>query len=509
MDPVLLILCSICIVLLVSNFFKIYEYCVRLWKLSNIPAPPGVPFIGNSLKLLKMSPPQRVKWIIEQDRKFSGIYKTYIGSLVIVRLRKPHHVEQLLPSTVHITKSTIYRFIEPWLGKGLLTSTGDQWAHHRKLITPAFHFGILEQYAPVMYEKACILAERLEKVVKEKAGQPIDIFPYITMCTLDILGETAMGINMHTQSKTEHQYAKHLQRFSDILMDQFIRPWSSIDFTYYYRKEGREFREAIRRMHEFTDEVIQSRKLVRAENKAQGKTNEEYDDLGQRKRKAFLDVLLDANENAENPLTDKEVQENVSTFMFAGHDTTSTAISWVLFCLGNAPEVQEKLHEELDEVLGDSTEIPTLKQISELKYLERVFKEGLRLYPSAPEFSRLLHTKLIIDGYEIPPGTTVSVSPFFTHRDPEYWKDPLKFDPDRFLPENSKNRHPYAYFPFSAGPRNCIGQKFAMLEAKYILCSLLRKFKVKSLKNHENVQYYFAMIMRPAEGIELYLTPRK
>lgn len=509
MEPVSLILVSICILLLMSNLFKIYNYFVSYVKLLKIPGPSNIPLFGSSLKLLKMDQESRVKWIIQQDKVYNGFYKIYMGPAIVVRIRQPHYVEQLLPSTVNITKSQFYKFLYPWLGKGLLTSTGEKWFSHRKMITPAFHFGILEQYAPVMFEKAEILTNRFEKMVQENPDQPIDVFQYLTMCTLDIICETAMGINMHAQSKNEHEYAKYVQRFSELVTTRFISPWSFYDTVYQFTKDGKEFKAMVEGMHNFTNKVIQSRKLARAEKKSQEANEEDCDDMGQRKRKAFLDILLDANESAESPLTDAEMREHVDTFMFAGHDTTSAAVSWALFSLGNDPEVQAKLHEELDDMFGDSTENATMKQISELKYLERVIKESLRLYPSAPEFSRMLHTKLTINGYEIPAGTVVLMSPFMTHRDPEYWENPLKFDPDRFLPENSKNRHPYSYFPFSAGPRNCIGQKFAMLEAKIIMCSILRKFKVRSLKNHENVRYYFGLILRPIDGIKMYLTPRK
>lgn len=145
--------------------------------------------------------------------------------------------------------------------------------------------------------------------------------------------------------------------------------------------------------------------------------------------------------------------------MFEGHDTTAAAMCWALHLIGSHPDVQNKLHEELDRVLGDA-DTPTFEQLKahELPYLEQVLKECLRLYPSVPAIGRELDHDLNVCGYEVPKTATVLLLSFLVHRDPKYWPDPHTFDPERFSPENSAHRHPYCYVPFSAGPRNCIGK---------------------------------------------------
>ncbi|XP_033222460.1 cytochrome P450 4C1-like [Belonocnema kinseyi] len=147
-----------------------------------------------------------------------------------------------------------------------------------------------------------------------------------------------------------------------------------------------------------------------------------------------------------------------------------------------------------------------MKEITELKYLDRVIKENLRLNPSVPGIGRRLTEDIILDGYFIPKGCNINLSIMSLHRDPEVWNDPLKFDPDRFLPENCIGRHPYAYVPFSAGPRNCIGQKFAMAEQKIVLTSILRKWRVKSAKSQEEMKLRSTFILRPHEGNPMYFT---
>ncbi|KAF4525161.1 hypothetical protein B566_EDAN014752, partial [Ephemera danica] len=150
--------------------------------------------------------------------------------------------------------------------------------------------------------------------------------------------------------------------------------------------------------------------------------------------------------------------------------------------------MQRRVVEELEEVFGDSGRAPEMADLANLKYLERCVKEALRLYPSVPFIERSLKTDEILDNNAVPGGTTISVNLFIIHRDPEFWPDPEKFDPDRFLPENMQNRHPYAYIPFSAGPRNCIGQKFALLEEKVVVSTVLRRFRVEAAQTLEDTK---------------------
>ncbi|XP_023245130.1 cytochrome P450 4C1-like [Copidosoma floridanum] len=195
--------------------------------------------------------------------------------------------------------------------------------------------------------------------------------------------------------------------------------------------------------------------------------------------------------------------------MFAGQDSVAMGICNTLFALGNAFEIQEKVYQEMKEVIGDSDEVATASQLGQLKFLDRVIKEALRIYPSAPSIGRCTEHDIVIDGYLIPKSTIIRMNLYQAHHDPEIWPDPETFDPDRFLPENSKGRHIYSYFPFSAGPRNCIGKKFAYLELKTVLTAILRKWKVSSVLKPSEMKMVANITLQPANGrIELLLTPR-
>ncbi|XP_066595542.1 cytochrome P450 4C1-like [Prorops nasuta] len=507
-----LVILALAIILSINILQSIYNACIYRIALNKIPGP-GLPFFGLTYIGITATKEGRFKILHDYCLKYpAGIFRTWILFEGNVHIYKPDYMEDLITSTKEITKSFVYDFLLPWLGTGLLTSTGEKWFHSRKLITPTFHFNILEKFAVVMSEKTELMIKHLEEKTTNYPKKAVDVFPYATKCALDTICETAMGINIDAQADTdqENEYSKALYTFSEITFYRFFRPWLKPDWIFKQTKLGKEYFNAIKTMHRFTEKVIRRRQAVRKVEHSTDNSKEnnaEADEfLGKQKRKAFLDLLLDASEKDSNPLSLTELREQVDTFMFAGHDTTGVAITWALFCLGNEPEVQERVHDELRDVFGDSKKPATTKELTELKYLDRVLKEVLRLFPSAPTVSRKLIDDTKIAGYVVPKGTTITFDVYSTHRNPEFWPNPDKFDPDRFLPENSKGRHPYAYIPFSAGPRNCIGQKYALLELKTAVTAILRIWRLKSVKTYDTIDLHAAIILRPSNGVNIYFT---
>ncbi|XP_025263686.1 cytochrome P450 4C1 isoform X2 [Camponotus floridanus] len=508
MDFISLILGTLFVILIIRVIMLMYHQYILRRKLKNIPQYGRFPF-GAALELIKLTNEGLVQWYLQRMLQFKeGIFVHWLTIFPFINLYKPELLEIIMTSTVNIEKGHPYQLLKSWLGNGLLTSTGKQWFHDRKLIGPTFHFSILDQFAVIMYEKAEILIKCLEKEIAKNPGMPINIFPFTNNVALDVICETAMGVNTHAQ-EDEIKYTAIIHRVSKLVTKRLIRPWLWSDWLYNLMPEGMEYKSMINIIHKFTREVIHKKKIIRQSRNDSTKAENEDDepDIGKPERKAFLDLLLDQNEKDEIPLTDDELRAQVDTFMFEGHDTTAVAITWTLFLLGNNLEHQKKVHEELKEVFKDS-EIPAnIKELSQLKYLDRVIKEALRIFPSVPIITRKLSVDIKIGDYTFPKGVTVALGIGLVHRNPEVWPDPLKFDPDRFLPENSKHRHPYAYIPFSAGPRNCIGQKFALLEEKTMLTAILRKWRVESVK--KLVEYEATLILRPTEDIFIHFTPKK
>ncbi|XP_035209832.1 cytochrome P450 4c3-like isoform X2 [Stegodyphus dumicola] len=435
------------------------------------------------------------------------LLRFWFGLKPVVLFFKPETVEVVLSSNALLEKTFVYDFLAPWFKQGLITSSGIKWKKRRKLLTPAFHFRILDDFLPVIDNHARFLAEKLKQEVGSKS---FDLVPYITLCSLDILCETAMGKYVGAQKK-DTPYVKALNAASHLFGTRFMKPWLWPEFIFKNTAEGRKFKESTDIMDEFTRSVIRERKgYVLKEIKGGMDIEEAFkkDDFGMKRRKAFLDLLL--HEHLTDPcFTEEDITEEVNTFMFAGHDTTAVGMSWALYLIGQDPEVQEKVQEELEEIFGDDWDRPfTVDDVKNLKYLECVLKESQRLYPSLPYIGRESSCDVVVNGYTIPAGTNCMIFTYMLHRDAEVYPNPEKFDPDRFLPENAVGRHPYAYVPFSAGPRNCIGQRFAMMEQKVVLAHVLMNYEVKSLVPRDQLHLTAEMVLRSRNGIIMQITPR-
>ena len=192
-----------------------------------------------------------------------------------------------------------------------------------------------------------------------------------------------------------------------------------------------------------------------------------------------------------------------------GHDTTTSGISFVLYNLAKYPDIQQKVFEEISTLGEDVHKTLTMQDLNNLRYLELVIKESLRLYPSAPFIGRKITEEVTLGDVIIPEGTTMMISPFFLGRSPKIYQNPLNFDPSRFDVEtNNERSNPFAYVPFSAGPRNCIGQKFAMLEMKSLTSKIIRNFQLSIKKENEELDLISELILRPENGIVLCATSR-
>ncbi|XP_035735156.1 cytochrome P450 4C1-like isoform X1 [Vespa mandarinia] len=500
------ILFTLLIIILIDVLSKLYKFYVFRKTINKIPG--DASFFSNVINFNRLPKDEYHKAFCQYTVRYKeGIYKLWMGYKPMVYIYKPEYAEVILRSSTNINKPTTYDSLKPCLGNGLVTSTGSKWHHDRKLITPTFHFSILDNYMTVMLEKSEILIDRIEKELGKNIGKnAVNIYPLIAAFTLDVICETAMGVNIHAQDNTFTGYPGYIHKMTNSIFYRYLRPWLKLDSIFALTVEGKQFYSSIKEIHRFNREVIKKKKEARRE-KCQDES--EFDELGRKKRKAFVDILLDINENHSNQLSEKDMDEQVATIMFAGHDTSASAIFWTLLCLATEPEIQDKVYEELKDVFDDLDGPITINIISQLKYLDRVCKESLRLYAVVPEFSRQITEEITIGQYVIPKNTELTIHVHGLHHDPEIWPDPEKFDPDRFLTYETQNRHPYSYIPFSAGPRNCIGQKFANLEHKLIIAILLRKWMVKSSILRKDIRMYHTVILRPLNDVYLRFIPRE
>ncbi|XP_072165423.1 cytochrome P450 4C1-like [Diadema setosum] len=475
--------------------------CLRIFFLiSKFHGPTALPIVGNTYHFSK-DPREffvnNTALANQYREKSGGVMRVWMGPLPCLIIYSPKHAKVILRSSSHIKKGFLYKFLKPWLGQGLLLSSGKKWFHRRKMLTPTFHFSILQNFMEVFNEQSNILAEKLDKFANQFVS--VNIFPLVTCCVLDIICETAMGKHANAQRETDNEYVLAVRRLSDLILQRVKSPAMWMEIIFDNTEAGEKQRNYLNILHDVTCRMIQKRLLEPPNHR----NHADWDDgsvAGKRKRVAFLDLLLQMHR--EDPsFTLDDVKEEVDTFMFEGHDTTAAFISWAILLIGLHPGVQARLHEEMDQVFEGYTDRPvTAQDLAKLTYLTCVVKETLRLIPPVPAIQRKLEDDIVLDGKVVPKETIITLSIYNLHHDPEQFPEPEAFNPDRFLLDANVKRHPYAYIPFSAGPRNCIGQKFAMMEAKVVLSNLLRRFSFQSVQTIDEAKPIDELVMRPMEG---------
>ncbi|KAE8610092.1 hypothetical protein XENTR_v10012012 [Xenopus tropicalis] len=364
---------------------------------------------------------------------------------------------------------TAYKYLVPWIGKGLLVLSGPKWFQHRRLLTPGFHYDVLKQYVSLMSDCTRVMLDKWDKLMPNEKS--IELFHHVSLMTLDTIMKCAFSYNSSCQNNRDNEYIKAVYELSYLVYERSsFFPYHN-DVIFSLSPLGFRFRKALSIAHQHTDKVIKHRK--------ESLINEtELDKISQKRHLDFLDILLFAKDENGKGLSDEDLRAEVDTFMFAGHDTTASGISWILYCIAKYPEHQQKCREEITELLGDR-ETMEWGDLGQIPYTTSCIKESLRLYPPVPIIGRRLSKSITFsDGRSLPEGTEVITSIYAINRSPSVWKDPEVFDPSRFSPENSDSRHPHAFIPFSAGPRNCIGQNFAMNEMKVVVALTLQRYEL-------------------------------
>ncbi|KFB40895.1 AGAP013241-PA-like protein [Anopheles sinensis] len=462
--------------------------------------PPAYPLIGNGLLFINNTPADFLPTVGRLLQQYGNCVRIWLGTQLLI---------VILSSNKYIDKSIEYNFIKPWLGEGLLTSTGRKWFAHRKVITPTFHFKILEQFIEIFDQQSSTFVEVLKPYAE--SGKSFDIFGPVTLCALDVICETAMGTKVNAQLNSDSKYVQAVKEITALVQVRLFHFLIRYDFFYRFSDNRRKTQEALKVLHGYTDSVIRSRReeLNRAAQRGGTEIDENANDLGIKKKVAFLDMLLQSKIDGQ-PLTDLEIREEVDTFMFEGHDTTTSAISFLLQCLAKNPDVQQKVFDEIRSIVGDDRKQPvTMAMLNDMNYLDLVIKETLRLNPSVPMIGRKMMENSNINGKIFPAGSNIIIMPFFLGRDPKNFPNPEKFDPERFNVERSAEKmNPYQYIPFSAGPRNCIGQKFAVAEIKSLVSKVLRNYEILPALGEHKESYVSELILRPGNGVFVRLQPR-
>ncbi len=426
-----------------------------------------------------------------------------LGEWPVLVCFHPETVEPILSSSTNIAKSFEYELVKPWLSTGLLLASGNKWRGRRKMLTPAFHFKILEDALHVFNGNGDKLADAFQRQ-GGNGETAIDILPFVTNFTLDVILEAAMGKRLDIQEgKASCEYPEAIHGLLHFFQVRQRSPWLYPEPLFMLSPMYWKQRKFLKVVHDFTKGVIKERKAeFQYEKEA-------------KKRVAFLDLLLNLQASSNGQFSDEDVQEEVDTFMFAGHDTNASAMSWTLLLLACHSEAQKRVLDEQRGIFGDDDAGDVEHaQLSRMRYLEACIKEALRLFPSVPVMGRQLLDDLEVDGETAPKGATAIVFTYLLHRNETVWgKNAGEFVPERFLEGSVESaeapRHPYAFVPFSAGPRNCIGQKFAMMEQKTGISKVIRRLKLEKITAFEDVEPIVEIVTRPDRPIKALFKPRR
>ena len=362
------------------------------------------------------------------------------------------------------------------LGEGLLSSEGDHWKRQRKLAQPAFHRHKVESYAAIMTEYTEQMAQQWS------AGGTFDVHEQMMQLTLRIVVRTLFGMETSHTKDISRSLTTVMRNSSGarLILPGFAR-WLPLPGM-------KELRRAVSDLDRTIYQIIRQRRAANAES----------DDL--------LSMLMESRDEDGASMDDKQVRDETMTFFLAGHETTALALSWACHLLSRHPEAERQLHAELDSVLQGRT--PTLADLTQLPFTDGVVKEALRLYPPAWAIARTTIEEFELGGYRIPAGANIVMSQWVMHRDPRYFPEPEKFDPARWSTERTEKLPRFAWFPFGGGPRQCIGNAFALMEASLLLAVIASRFELDAA-DEAVAEPVPGFTLRPRNGVRLQVKRRQ
>ena len=358
-----------------------------------------------------------------------------------------------------------FRVLRVFLRNGLLTSEGAHWLRQRRIVQPAFHRDRIAGFGDTMTSAAGDLVDDWLRSPSETVNVTADMM----RLTLRIVGETLLSTDVSQEADRVGQALHTMLRSANEAIGRVV-PMPA----WWPGRANRVQRAAMRTLDDVILEIIASRRTSAGRAGSMARASD--DDL--------LSMLMEArDEETGEGMSDAQLRDEVMTIFLAGHETTAIALGWTWHLLASHPSVRQRLERELDHALGGRP--PTMADLSRLGYVDQVVKESMRLYPPAWVVSRRPMSEDVVGGCRIPAGAIVLTSPYVTHRHPEFWPNPERFDPDRFDPTRSVERPPFAYFPFGGGPRQCIGNTFAMMELVLVVSAIAQRCRLDATDRRE------------------------
>jgi cytochrome P450 len=440
------------------------------------PGPKNAPIIGN-LRAFRANP---LSFLTNAARQYGDLVYFRVAQQHMYLVNHPDYVREILVNNQgNFIKSRALQRAKVLLGEGLLTSEGQHHLRQRRLVQPAFHRDRLAGYASAMSESAVRARQRW------KAGATMDISVEMAQLTLAVVAKTLFSADIESEAPEIGAAMTSILQLFRVLLLPFSEYLDKLPLP-----SMRRFEKARARL----DATIYG--LIR-ERRASGV------DTGD-----LLSMLLLAQDEDKDggQMTDEQVRDEALTLFLAGHETGANALSWTWYLLSQHPEVERRLHAEIDAVLGHRA--PELADLPQLRYAEMVLSEALRLYPPAWGIGRKAIGAFTVGGFDVPANSICILSPYVVQRDARWFPDPEKFDPERWTAEARDSRPKFAYFPFGGGARVCIGERFAWMEGVILMAAIAQKWRFR-LEPGQHVEPLPLVTLRVKNGLRMIAEPRE
>lgn len=435
-----------------------------------IPSFRGLPIIGNLLAYRR----DEIGLYQRMHQVCGDISVTRLGNISLVMVFSPQYIATILVDRDYeaLEKAPpLRRFLKPLIGRGLLAADHTSHRQQRKLVAPAFQHRRIAHYTTIMAEHA----EQVQRTWSD--GAEIDIADAMLQITLAVVGKTLFDADVGSEATQLREALVSVQRCTNRRLSALI-PLSDIWPT----PTNREFHHAVARLDATIYHILETRR------------RQQHD------RGDLLSMLLQAQDESGQGMSDQQVRDEAMTLFIAGYETTANALTWTWYLLTQHPEIYERVCEEVDRVLAGRG--PTSDDLPNLPYTLQVLKESLRLYPPVHVIGRQVVEPFNLDGYHFSKGTLIGISMYVVHRNPMYFPNPERFDPDRWTPKFEAMLPRGVYIPFSTGPRNCVGNHFAMMEAQLVLTTLAQRVTFDLLPG-QTIEAEPLITLRPKHGIKM------
>lgn len=450
-----------------------------------IPSPVTVPLRPWQAPAIRRDP---LRFMLQNAAEHGDFIQYPLGFTTVYQIGHPSLIQHVL-QTHHkrYNKDTIqYNTLAQITGEGLLTSDGPTWLAHRRLMQPAFHRRRLESHDQTITRATAVMLDRWQE--HAASGESLDVDEEMMQLTLEIVGKTFFRVDLRDEAP---QMTHAILEMLDYVVYRASSPLALPRVVPTPR--NRRFNAAMRRLDAFIYDLIAQRR----------RDGEDRGDV--------LSMLLQArDEETGAGLGDEEIRDELITLLIAGHETVASALTWCWMLLSQHPTVRERMEVEVDGVVGNGR-LPTTADLDHLPFTRQIFDEALRLYPPAWLITRRAIADDPIatsDGeHTIAAGSLLILSPYIVHRHPDFWPNPLGFDPDRFAPDAAGKRPRFAYIPFGGGPRLCIGDRFALMEATLILAAVTQRYRLNLVPGHP-VIIDPLVTLRPRRGLMMTVHPR-